>query len=107
MPVPPALDGHGECDRQRGEAGHSGRLATRDRKDRENSGRWCGRRSGAEGLAFALRLVLMVVMTVVALVSAEYFARFQFRRARTSMNARDYIARSGRCSQPRLGACCR
>jgi lysophospholipase L1-like esterase len=57
-----------------------------------------GRRSAAEGLAFALRLVLMVVMTVVALVSAEHFARFQFRRALTSMNARDYIARSGRWS---------
>src|SRR5579864_8879785 len=54
-----------------------------------------GRRSAAAGRAFALRLVLVVGMTVVALVSAEYLARFRFRQARTSQNAADYIARSG------------
>jgi lysophospholipase L1-like esterase len=54
-----------------------------------------GRRSAAAGRTFALRLVLVVGMTVVALVSAEHLARFWFRRARTSGNAGDYIARSG------------
>ena len=54
-----------------------------------------GRRSAEAGRMFALRLVLLLGMTVVALVSAEYFARFRFRRARTSQNAADYIARSG------------
>src|ERR1700680_3030281 len=54
-----------------------------------------GRRSAAAGGAFALRLVLVVGMTVVALVSAEYLARFRFRLAHTSQNAGDYIARRG------------
>jgi lysophospholipase L1-like esterase len=54
-----------------------------------------GRRSAEAGRLFALRLVLLVGMTVVGLVSAEYFARFRFRRARTSQNAGDYVARSG------------
>src|ERR1700730_9920452 len=54
-----------------------------------------GRRSADAGRTFALRLVLVVGMTVVALVSAEYLARFRFRQARTSQNARDYIARRG------------
>jgi lysophospholipase L1-like esterase len=53
-----------------------------------------GRRNAAAGRLFMLRLVLALGMTVVALVGAEYFARFQFRRARTSGNAGDYIARS-------------
>src|ERR1700674_2746349 len=54
-----------------------------------------GRRSAAACRMFALRLVLVVGMTVVALVSAEYLARFRFRRAGTSQNAGDYIARRG------------
>jgi lysophospholipase L1-like esterase len=54
-----------------------------------------GRRSAAAGRMFALRLVLVVGMTVVALVSAEYLARFRFRRAGTSQNAGDYVARRG------------
>jgi GDSL-like Lipase/Acylhydrolase family len=53
------------------------------------------RRSAAEGRAFALRLVLLAGMTALALVSAEYLARFQFRRAHTSQNAGDFIARRG------------
>lgn len=57
-----------------------------------------GRRSAAAGRLFALRLVLAVSMTVLAVVGAEYVARFQFRRARTSGNAGDYIARSSRWS---------
>jgi lysophospholipase L1-like esterase len=52
------------------------------------------RRSAAAGHLFMLRLVLVVGMTVLALAGAEYLARFQFRRARTSGNAGDYIARS-------------
>jgi lysophospholipase L1-like esterase len=53
------------------------------------------RRSAPEGRRFMLRLALAVGMTVVALAGAEYLARFEFRRARTSGNAGDYIARSG------------
>src|SRR5580658_2538915 len=48
-----------------------------------------GRRSAASGRRFVLRLVLVVGMTVIALAGAEYLARFEFRRARTSGNAGD------------------
>jgi lysophospholipase L1-like esterase len=41
------------------------------------------------------RLVLVVSMTGIALVTAEYIARFQFRRARTSANAGNYIGKHG------------
>jgi lysophospholipase L1-like esterase len=53
-----------------------------------------GRRNAAARRMFVLRLVLALGMTVVALIGAEYLARFQFRRARTSGNAGDYVARS-------------
>ena len=44
------------------------------------------------------RLLLVVVMTAVALVGAEYVARFRFRQARTSGNAGSYIGQSSRWS---------
>src|SRR5580704_14715165 len=53
------------------------------------------RRSAAAGRRFVLRLALAAGMTVLALFGAERLARFQFRRAHTSGNAGDYIARSG------------
>ena len=53
------------------------------------------RRSPAAGRMLVFRLVLLVVMTVASLVAAEYLARVQYRRARTSGNAGDYIGRSG------------
>lgn len=40
-----------------------------------------------------LRLALAAVVTVVALVAAEYLARFRFRRAQSSGRAGDFIAR--------------
>jgi len=57
--------------------------------------RGLSRRIGRERLLFAARIVLPIGMTVLALVVAEYAARFQFRRALTSGNAGDYIAHSG------------
>src|SRR5271156_6345335 len=54
-----------------------------------------GRRTAAEGRMLAARVLLLVVTTGVSLVAAEYLARLQYRRARTSGNAGDYIGRSG------------
>ena len=54
-----------------------------------------GRRSPAAGRLLVFRLTLLVVMTIVSLVAAEYLARIQYRRARTSGNAGDYIGRNG------------
>lgn len=56
------------------------------------------RRSASAGRLLVARLVLLCVVTVLAVVGAEYLARFEFRRARTSGNAGDYIAQSGRWS---------
>jgi lysophospholipase L1-like esterase len=53
------------------------------------------RRHAVERRLFVARLALTVVMTLVALVAAEYLARFEFRHARTSGHAGDYIARNG------------
>jgi hypothetical protein len=53
------------------------------------------RRSPAAGRMLMFRLALLVVMTIVSLVAAEYLARIQYRRARTSGNAGDYIGRNG------------
>jgi lysophospholipase L1-like esterase len=41
-----------------------------------------------------VRLIVLATATVLALVSAEYVLRLQFRNARTSGNARDYIGRN-------------
>jgi lysophospholipase L1-like esterase len=46
-------------------------------------------------LVLVVRLVLLASMTGIALVSAEYIVRLQFRRARTSGNAADYIGKNG------------
>lgn len=53
------------------------------------------RRDAGQRVAFLFRLVFVVVITVIAVVGAEYAARFQFRQARTSGNAGDYVANSG------------
>jgi len=55
------------------------------------------RRAAREGagpaLALLFRIVFMLLVTALALVGAEYAARLQYRHARTSRNAGDYIAR--------------
>jgi hypothetical protein len=53
------------------------------------------RRSAAEGRLFLFRLGALTIVTLLAVMGAEYAARLQFRHARTSGNAGDYIAHSG------------
>jgi lysophospholipase L1-like esterase len=53
------------------------------------------RRAAAERRLFLFRLTLLVGATALAVIAAEYAARLQYRHARTSGNARDYIAHGG------------
>lgn len=57
---------------------------------------YSGRRAGAARvLAVTLRMLFALVVLALALVAAEYILRFEFRRAWSSGNARDFIARRG------------
>ncbi len=53
------------------------------------AGTWAGHLLG-----LVIRVVLLCVTTLAALVGAEYVLRFQYRHARTSGNAGDYIAKN-------------
>ena len=53
------------------------------------------RRGAAAMRATLLRLTVAAVVTALALVGAEYAARYRYREARSSGNAGDYIARRG------------
>ncbi len=48
------------------------------------------------------RLALLIIVTALALVAAEFGLRFVFRHAQTSGNARDYIAKRARQSGPAM-----
>jgi len=66
------------------------------------------RRAVREGAASALgllfRIVFMLLVTALALVGAEYAARLQYRHARTSRNAGDYIARQAASAPLRVNS---
>jgi hypothetical protein len=51
------------------------------------------------GLIVLYRTIFLVVMTVLALVAAEYAARLEFRHAQSSGNARDFIAHQAAAQQ--------
>lgn len=53
------------------------------------------RRGSAAMRSTLLRLAFMTGVTVLALLAAEYAARFAFRQARSSGNARDFVAQHG------------
>lgn len=52
------------------------------------------RRSRGERWALVLRLALLIVTTSASVVGGEYLLRFEFRRARTSGNVRDFVGRA-------------
>jgi hypothetical protein len=66
--------------------------------------RRAARRGATAAIGLGVRVAFMLVVTALALVGAEYLTRVQYRHARTSRNAGDYIARRAAETPPRVNS---